>query len=69
MATERTHQDAADLVSPPIAARRIGATEAFLRKRRRLGDGPPYFKVGRLVRYRLKELDAWLESHCARGGR
>jgi excisionase family DNA binding protein len=25
-------------------------------------DGPPYIKVGRLVRYRREDLDRWLDS-------
>ncbi|MCE6950128.1 helix-turn-helix domain-containing protein [Cereibacter sphaeroides] len=34
------------------------ALEAFRSKR----QGPPYFKVGTNVRYRLDELRAWMES-------
>lgn len=29
------------------------------------GEGPPYMKVGRLVRYRLSEVNEWLsERNC-----
>lgn len=31
--------------------------------RRHLGEGPPYYKIGRSVRYKLSEALAWLESH------
>jgi predicted DNA-binding transcriptional regulator AlpA len=31
--------------------------------RRHLGEGPPYYKVGRSVRYKLSEVLAWLEHH------
>lgn len=26
------------------------------------GTGPRYIKIGRLVRYRIEDLDAWLEA-------
>ncbi|CAN5462011.1 hypothetical protein BH11PLA2_BH11PLA2_51640 [soil metagenome] len=31
------------------------------------GKGPRYLKIGRLVKYRISDLEAWLESR-ARGG-
>jgi predicted DNA-binding transcriptional regulator AlpA len=31
--------------------------------RRHLGEGPPYYKIGRSVRYKLSEALAWLESY------
>jgi hypothetical protein len=31
--------------------------------RRHLGEGPPYYKIGRSVRYKLSEALAWLERH------
>jgi predicted DNA-binding transcriptional regulator AlpA len=31
--------------------------------RRCKGEGPPYYKVGRSVRYKLSEALAWLERH------
>lgn len=27
------------------------------------GEGPPYIKLGRMVRYRKSDLDEWIESH------
>ncbi len=27
-------------------------------------DGPPYVRLGRAVRYRLADLDAWLDARC-----
>lgn len=32
-------------------------------KARLTGDGPPYLKIGHLVRYRRGDVRAWLESH------
>ncbi len=40
-----------------------GCKTPTLRKRRREGKGPPYIKIGRLVRYRQSDLDAFLEKH------
>jgi predicted DNA-binding transcriptional regulator AlpA len=58
--------DGNGLVPRSVAARHIGATESFLRKHERLGDGPKFYKVGRLVRYRLSDVDAWLELRCTK---
>jgi predicted DNA-binding transcriptional regulator AlpA len=40
-----------------------GFSIPWLRKRRRLGDGPPYLKIGALVRYRREDIDQFLRSH------
>jgi hypothetical protein len=40
--------------------------KAWLRKRRRLGGGPPFLKIGRLVRYRREDIEEFLRS-CKRG--
>ena len=32
----------------------------FLRKARRMGRGPAYYRIGHAVRYRLGDLDDWL---------
>ena len=45
----------------------IAVSVAALRKWRALGRGPVYIKVGRLVRYRREDIEAWLSS-CPRGG-
>ena len=39
-----------------------GLSPVTLQTWRSRGDGPPFLKVGRLVRYRRSDLDAWLES-------
>jgi len=31
--------------------------------RRHLGSGPPYYKIGSSVKYKLSEALAWLERH------
>lgn len=42
------------------AARHIGMSVAFLRQARVRAKGPAYFRIGRSVRYRVSDLDAWL---------
>jgi excisionase family DNA binding protein len=46
------------------AARYIGMSQSFLARARMVGDKdmPVFLKLGRAVRYRLSDLDAWLES-------
>lgn len=41
----------------------IGMSESWLRQSRLRGDGPPFFKIGRSVRYQKPQIDAWLEDH------
>ena len=31
------------------------------------GDGPPYLRVGKYVRYRREDVDAWLEGRAQHG--
>lgn len=45
------------------AARVISCSVALMRKWRLFGEGPTYCKIGRLVRYRQADLDAFLEAH------
>jgi predicted DNA-binding transcriptional regulator AlpA len=45
------------------AAPYTGYSQAFLRQSRQRGRGPAYIKVGRSVRYRIEDLDAWLNAH------
>jgi predicted DNA-binding transcriptional regulator AlpA len=44
------------------AGRYIGMSVAFLRQARVRARGPAYVRVGRSVRYRLSDLDAWLSE-------
>jgi excisionase family DNA binding protein len=57
------------LLSPIEASRYIGVTENTLSVWRCVGRyAIPYIKVGRLVRYRMSDLDAWLESRTLNNG-
>ena len=44
------------------AADRLGITPETLRNWRWRGEGPPFLKLGRAVRYRLSDLSAWLDA-------
>lgn len=56
------------LLTDSQAARYIGLSAAFLRKGRCVGvlgnatPPPPHLKIGRAVRYRMADLDAWLAA-------
>jgi predicted DNA-binding transcriptional regulator AlpA len=43
------------------AAPYLGMTTSWLRKGRRDGTGPPYIRIGRSVRYILRDLDSYRE--------
>lgn len=49
-------------VCTKIAARVIGLDHRTLEQWRYQGKGPAYLKVGRHVRYRPDDLDAWLQE-------
>lgn len=40
----------------------IGMSESWLRQTRMRGDGPPFLKLGRSVRYFRSDLLRWLEE-------
>jgi len=60
-------QNATKAVTEQQAAQFIGMSRSFLRQGRMNGDRegrtptPPYLKIGRSVRYRIADLDRWLE--------
>jgi len=57
------------LLTPPEAAAYIGVSENTLSVWRCVGRyAIPFIKVGRLVRYRASDLDAWLESRTRTSG-
>ncbi|TFC81163.1 DNA-binding protein [Cryobacterium cheniae] len=47
------------LLRPDDAARYLSRSAAALAQLRYRGTGPKYVKTGRLVRYRLADLEAW----------
>ena len=44
------------------AAARTGLSSSTLRKLRLTGQGPRFMKLGRAVRYRPSDLEAWLDG-------
>jgi predicted DNA-binding transcriptional regulator AlpA len=50
-------------IDTPAAAQHLGGLAVpTLNTWRTLGKGPKFVRVGRLIRYRVSDLDAWLES-------
>ena len=50
------------LVDETYAARYLGVTRRTMQWWRTVGRGPRFAKIGRLVRYRIGDLDAFIES-------
>jgi predicted DNA-binding transcriptional regulator AlpA len=49
-------------VDTKAAAARIGLAAGTLRNMRIRREGPAHAKIGRAVRYRVSDLDAWLAA-------
>lgn len=47
-------------------AKRLQLSRRTLQAWRTRGDGPPYTKLGRAVRYNPAEVDAWIASRARR---
>ncbi len=50
------------LLTIPEAAARLKLSISWLAKARMRGDGPPYIKVGRAIRYSEAALLQWMKS-------
>ncbi|AGP64918.1 hypothetical protein OEM_33830 [Mycobacterium intracellulare subsp. yongonense 05-1390] len=60
-----------DIMSTAGAAQLLGVSEGTLRYWRYMDQGPRSFRVGRHVKYRREDVEAWLENQMAttaRGG-
>jgi len=55
--------DAEHKLTEQEAAQIVGVTVHALRAWRWRKQGPKYFKLGSCVRYRMRDLNAYLESH------
>ncbi|MBW2142630.1 MAG: helix-turn-helix domain-containing protein [Deltaproteobacteria bacterium] len=54
-------------IPTPEAARYLGGlSPRTLEKLRLTGGGPPFYKFGRRVLYRLEDLEIWAGSRCHR---
>jgi hypothetical protein len=47
------------------AAARLGLNPRTLENQRSRGDGPPFVRLGRAIRYRIADLDAYVEARIA----
>jgi hypothetical protein len=54
------------LLTPRQAARTLALSTSWLAKLRLFGDGPAFLKIGRLVRYRPRDLTDWLTARVRR---
>ena len=50
------------LLTPPEAAKFLKMSVSWLAKARMRGDGPPFVRVGRSIRYREDDLRQWLKA-------
>ena len=48
--------------SPQVLSEYVGIPATTLAQWRWAGTGPAYVKVGRMVRYRREDVEAWLDS-------
>lgn len=55
-----------DLLAPADAADKLGTTVGTLAHWRYTKQGPPYVKIGHAVRYRIADLDKWIEANTVR---
>jgi excisionase family DNA binding protein len=51
------------LMSPGEVARFLGVPLHTLYRWRSRGDGPPGYRLGRHLRYRVDDVERWLEDH------
>ena len=56
------------LLDPPTVAEDFGVTVQRLAEWRHKGIGPNYVKVGRLIRYRAEDINAWLDANTVKTG-
>jgi len=52
----------ADYLTPREAADYLKSSTSTLAKRRLNGDGPSFTRIGRAIRYRKVDLDAWMAA-------
>jgi predicted DNA-binding transcriptional regulator AlpA len=53
----------ADLVDEARLAARLGVSRSTLQNWRYSGRGPRWIKLGRLIRYRIADVDSFLEAN------
>jgi predicted DNA-binding transcriptional regulator AlpA len=58
----KQHLDLAPLLTAKEASRLLKVSLSWLAKSRMRGDGPPYIRVGRSIRYAEPALSQWMKS-------
>ena len=58
----KQHLDLSPLLTATEAGRLLKVSLSWLAKARMRGDGPPYIRVGRSIRYALPALIQWKNS-------
>jgi len=53
---------AATVVNETAAAQNLGLAVSTIQKLRLRGGGPKFLKLGRAVRYRVADLESWLDA-------
>jgi hypothetical protein len=51
-----------ELLSEQAVSKEYRLSVPWQRKKRRMGNGPAFFKIGRLVRYRRQDIEKFLRS-------
>ena len=59
---QRPATPAFPLLTPKEAANRLGLSSSWLAKARMRGDGPPYIRIGRAIRYPEDALIQWMKG-------
>ena len=55
-------QNTEKLITETDLAKRLQVSKKLLQKMRYEGNGPRYVKIGRLVRYQVKDIEAYLNA-------
>ncbi len=53
----------AELIDEPTLATRLGVSRSTLQSWRYTGRGPRFIKLGRMIRYRTTDVDAYLRAN------
>lgn len=53
----------AELMDEPTLASRLGVSRSTLQSWRYTGRGPQFIKLGRMIRYRTADVDAYLRAN------
>jgi predicted DNA-binding transcriptional regulator AlpA len=58
----KPHLDLSPLLTAKEAATRLKVSDSWMAKARMRGDGPPYIRIGRSIRYAEAALILWTRS-------